>query len=80
MDAGRNQFVEISSSEQEKRIKDIYDRKLSRSSRLNDVDKERLAEAGPPKFKKGEIVEIHGYQFKITRIDARKLILRPVKF
>lgn len=42
-------------------------------------ERERRHDEGPPIFREGEIIELRGGRFRVARIDARKLILRPLK-
>lgn len=84
MDPSTNRFVPVSDEDTEK-IKELSDSfkghvtNLKTLGKIDDIEEGRRFKEGPPIFKQGEILNIKGYAFRVSILEAKRMVLRPYK-
>lgn len=77
MNPDTNEFERVNSMEGVEKLTRRFHERLGAFS--DKADAETRKAAGPPIFKEGEVLTIKGYDFRVSHIGQRKLILRPVR-
>ena len=76
METRTGAFVPIHDEAMRKRFSKAFQEHMAEAEVENGEERRR---AGPPIFTEGEVLEIRGGLFKVTRISKRKLFLRAVR-
>ena len=77
MNVDTNEFERLKSMEGIEKLTRRFNERLEGLS--DKAEAETRKAAGPPVFEEGEVLTIKGYDFRVSHIGQRKMILRPVK-